>query len=726
MAQLVWRTDSCLPRFTGRSEVKAVHLLELKNAAVVDFNAIAAKMEETSDRALAEMTALGGQVDRRAANVTNLERLVDQIRHRIEVLEIQQAGILVHMATPPSGMTPSNCPISCVGTVSYADGAATSGDNEVQVAIRNPTIEIKVSDSTNQSVYQENDQRNDQEMDDEQSPELREAQVHRVNVLGFKSTVSIGTYSGAFSESLSSFVRQFKDQMRAADAEASETAQVYAFLTFLVGNARDRAEEFLNEKADATVDQLVADLKATFESELTSKLKMAQFNKCRQEHGESIEKYYNRVRVLAAQAFRCEERQTIEKKARDAFLNGLDDTIRYNEILREDRLASQQYAPTVALLEEMRSLKNDWYNSQEGQNNWHNNQDEEKSRRFNGSCFYCGIFGHTARDCQKKKAGFPRVIRTNEEAVMNHQIQQRPAHVNATTTDDLLAQLEVYKQQVEELQRINNELLSEQSNARDVRSLAWPEKENKKMESKSSFMVNSAHFSQIPLTAQIPISINGFRCFALVDTGSTITVASQSFSRRIGVTKLHQASASHAVAIGGNEVQMAGAAFVSFAIGSFNLIHRVHFTENECTPEGPRDYSIVLGNDLLSQLPQFSIDYIRSMFHMGEDVLPIGNRHITCNPEVLDVNVLEESVVSAKNESFISCSMPTTAVVSNAGYLIRSQCLTQKSLLTAPLLVKSKNFRILVTNPTDFAVTLPPGTKAAEAIELCEDEIKSI
>uniref|UniRef100_A0A8R1ECT7 CCHC-type domain-containing protein n=1 Tax=Caenorhabditis japonica TaxID=281687 RepID=A0A8R1ECT7_CAEJA len=374
------------------------------------------------------------------------------------------------------------------------------------------------------------------------------------------------------------------------------------------------AEEFLNEKADATVDQLVADLKATFESELTSKLKMAQFNKCRQENGESIEKYYNRVRVLAAQAFRCEDRQVMEKKARDAFLNGLDDTIRYNvkdkdpksckeafdeairqEILREDRLASQQYAPTVALLEEMRSLKNDWYNSQEGQKNWHNNQDGEKLSRFNGNCFYCGIFGHTARDCQKKKAGFPRVIQTNEEAVMNHQIQQRPAHVNATTTDDLLAQLEVYRQQVEELQRINNELLPEQSNARDVRSLAWPEKENEKMASKSSFMVNSAHFSQIPLTAQIPISVNGFRFFALVDTGSTITVASQSFSRRIGVTKLHQASASHAVALGGNEVQMAGAAFVTFAIRSFNLIHRVHFTEEECTPEGPRDYSIVLG-----------------------------------------------------------------------------------------------------------------------------------
>uniref|UniRef100_A0A8R1DIE1 Uncharacterized protein n=1 Tax=Caenorhabditis japonica TaxID=281687 RepID=A0A8R1DIE1_CAEJA len=172
MTQLVWRTDSCLPRFTGRSEVNAVHLLEMKNAAVVDFNAIAAKMEETSDRALAEMIALGGQIDCRAANVTNLERLVDQIRHRIEVLEEQQAGILVQMASPPSGMTPSNCPIACVGTVSYAEDAEKSGDNEVQVDIRNPTIKVKVSDSTTQSVYQENDQRNYLELDDERKGTL--------------------------------------------------------------------------------------------------------------------------------------------------------------------------------------------------------------------------------------------------------------------------------------------------------------------------------------------------------------------------------------------------------------------------------------------------------------------------------------------------------------------------------------------------------------------------
>uniref|UniRef100_A0A8R1HHH2 Uncharacterized protein n=1 Tax=Caenorhabditis japonica TaxID=281687 RepID=A0A8R1HHH2_CAEJA len=186
--------------------------------------------------------------------------------------------------------------------------------------------------------------------------------------------------------------------------------------------------------------------------------------------------------------------------------------------------------------------------------------------------------------------GLPKVVQTNDEAVRNHQIQQRPAHVKAAVTEDLQAQLEMYRQQVAELQRINEALLSEQQDARDVRSLAWPAKKNQSVEG-------------------------------------------QSFSRRIGVPKLHQASAPHAVGLGGNEVRMAGAAFVTSSIGSQKLVHRVHFSNGECTPEGPRDYNIILGNDLLAQLPRFSIDYNKSIFHMGGENLPIGSRHNTCIPQ---------------------------------------------------------------------------------------------
>uniref|UniRef100_A0A8R1HTJ8 Uncharacterized protein n=1 Tax=Caenorhabditis japonica TaxID=281687 RepID=A0A8R1HTJ8_CAEJA len=87
MAQIIWKLESCLPRFTNQVDLKPAHLLDLKNAAVIDLNSISARMKEAADRVMMEMTALGGQVDRRAASVNNLERAFDQLRQRIIVLE---------------------------------------------------------------------------------------------------------------------------------------------------------------------------------------------------------------------------------------------------------------------------------------------------------------------------------------------------------------------------------------------------------------------------------------------------------------------------------------------------------------------------------------------------------------------------------------------------------------------------------------------------------------
>uniref|UniRef100_A0A8R1HHP3 CCHC-type domain-containing protein n=1 Tax=Caenorhabditis japonica TaxID=281687 RepID=A0A8R1HHP3_CAEJA len=477
MAHLVWRMESCLPRFSSHTDVKPVHLLELKNAAVVDLNAIAARLKEASERATAEMTALAGQANRRSASINNFEHAMDQLRQRISVLEQQQAVMESQLVSSKKGMvSPSTCLSEGGGTCASAGDAATSGGNtEKDVVNTNPTSNEN-NDYTDESVNQDSDQG----INDVQQSADDEVRVPRVNVLGFKSTTPIGTYSGAFSESLTLFVRQFRDQMRAADAEASDAAQVNAFLTFLVGNARDRAEVFLNTNPTANVDQLVADLKAAFENELTGKLKEAQFTRCRQERGESIETYFNRVRLLAAQAFRAENREVIERRARDAFLNGLDDGIRYNvkdkdprtckeafdeairqDILRDDRLASQQYAPTVALLDEMRSLKQEWKNSQNKSNKDRrgrfgnqDNKDKEKRR-----CFHCNNVGHFIRDCRKRLAGEPKAQQPNMEAVRNH--HQRAPQVNAAVTEDLQAQLEVYRQQVAELQRLNGALMAD-------------------------------------------------------------------------------------------------------------------------------------------------------------------------------------------------------------------------------------------------------------------------
>uniref|UniRef100_A0A8R1IK85 Uncharacterized protein n=2 Tax=Caenorhabditis japonica TaxID=281687 RepID=A0A8R1IK85_CAEJA len=81
---------------------------------------------------------------------------------------------------------------------------------------------------------------------------------------------------------------------------------------------------------------------------------------------------------------RSKDAASIERRACEAFLDGLDDAIRYNvkdknpqtcqaafdEALRQDMLkedrdaANSQLAPTIALLDEMRSLNENWRNNQ--------------------------------------------------------------------------------------------------------------------------------------------------------------------------------------------------------------------------------------------------------------------------------------------------------------------------------------------------------------------------
>uniref|UniRef100_A0A8R1IFS1 RNA-directed DNA polymerase n=1 Tax=Caenorhabditis japonica TaxID=281687 RepID=A0A8R1IFS1_CAEJA len=114
--------------------------------------------------------------------------------------------------------------------------------------------------------------------------------------------------------------------------------------------------------------------------------------------------------------------------------------------------ARTQYTPTVALLDEMRSLKQEWKNSQNKSNKDRrdrfgnqDNKDKEKRR-----CFHCNNVGHFIRDCRKRLAGEPKAQQPNMEAVRNH--HQRAPQVNAAVTEDLQAQLEVYRQQVAELQ----------------------------------------------------------------------------------------------------------------------------------------------------------------------------------------------------------------------------------------------------------------------------------
>uniref|UniRef100_A0A8R1EDU9 CCHC-type domain-containing protein n=2 Tax=Caenorhabditis japonica TaxID=281687 RepID=A0A8R1EDU9_CAEJA len=789
MASSSWVSDTCLPRFTGNTTVQSSHLLALKNAVVLDFNSINARMREATSQGQAEMSAIAQQFHQRGNSVKAVEQHVEALRQRIEEIEGELFAKEVTGA-PSVGLrrdyfSPKSSSIRAKAVGEGVSGLAAEGS----ACTRNPTVHVtgdvvrppaSEQCGLNPEVRSEPGTKNtlNNPVDGHQvqlvtsdivrppaseqrgvnpevmgepgtisktSNQVRGNHVPHVNVANFKSSTTINPYSGAFSESLTSFVRQFKDHTLAADASASEEMKRYSFLTFLTGNARDRAEDFMATKAEATVDEIIGDLRLTFENELTGQLREKQFNKCRQGRGEPIEAYYNRVRTLASQAFRAEDRATIEKKTRDAFLDGLEDSIRYNvkdknprtsraafdealrqEILRDDRAAAAQHAPTAAIFEEIRVLNEKWdsqhtqrkNNRRPGPQNKPNNSGFRGKPKFQGECFFCGVSGHMARDCYRKQNALAAM--PNRRAVQNHQ-QSSANHVNAATTDnDLQSQLEMYRQQVAELQRLNTELLAEPGRGRTTSCLSWPAAGNPPAVVTMD-RVNSARLPSAPLTTQIPVRINGFPVFALVDTGSTITVAGRAFATRVGIPSLYQASASHAVGLGGNEVLMAGAAFAKICIGTKSWIHRIHFTTGECTPHGARDYHIILGNDFLSQLPRFFIDYQAETLHVGEEIIPIGKNHVEYTPKVLDIRVSEDTIVPAQSERVLACQEPMSTDMCDTLFLVTSQNLVNRSLLTAPVLINNKNVRILVTNPTDCDIFLAKNTKAAEAVEVFED-----
>uniref|UniRef100_A0A8R1J0A7 Retrotrans_gag domain-containing protein n=2 Tax=Caenorhabditis japonica TaxID=281687 RepID=A0A8R1J0A7_CAEJA len=706
MANPLWTTDTCLPRFTGSATIQSSHLLSLKNAVVMDLDAVNARLKEATSQVQAEMTAVAQQSQQRGGSIKAAEEHVGALRQRIQVIESELAASKAAIE-PAGGRRQGQRSPTCSGISAGAAGPTTPGHtSERSKFVVNPTESIgsdagsnavkppaseqfganpiqKESDPvTNnpvrgrhvQSVMSDVVQppatvqralnpevRSEPGTKSTQSDSVVGHHVPHVNVANFKSNVTINAYSGAFSESLTNFVRQFKDHTMAVDAGASEETKRYSFLTFLAGNARDRAEDFMAGRPEATVDEIIGDLKATFENELTGQLREKQFSKCRQGRGEPIEAYYNRVRALASQAFRAEDRATIEKKTRDAFLDGLEDSIRYNvknknprttraafdealrqEILRDDRAAAQQCLPTAAIFEEIRVLND----------KWDNHHSQQRKPKFQAS--------------QRGTLG----------------------RVRSRTYDELPS---------------------------------WPAAEASSSVA-STDKVNSARLLSAPLTIQIPVRINVFPVFALIDTGSTITVAGRAFATRIGIPSLYQASATHAVGLGGNEVHMEGAAFANICVGSTSLMHRIHFTTGACTPQGARDYHIILGNDFLSQLSRFSIDYQAETLHVGEEVIPIGKQHVAYTPKVLDVLVSEDTVVPAQSEKILACQVPWSTDEGSTSFLVSSQSLVNKSLLTAPALINKKNVRILVTNPSECDIFLAKHTKAAEAFEVFEDE----
>ncbi|EGT36449.1 hypothetical protein CAEBREN_30848 [Caenorhabditis brenneri] len=222
------------------------------------------------------------------------------------------------------------------------------------------------------------------------------------------------------------------------------------------------------------------------------------------------------------------------------------------------------------------------------------------------------------------------------------------------------------------------------------------------------------------ITAQIPIKVNGISFWALVDTGAGFTVASQDICPYIGISRMAQPTVEHAVGLGGNEVNMEGSATVTFEIGSTVLSHKTHFTTGQCCPEGLYSYEFILGNDILSQLPKFHLDYANNCFVIGDEELPLGTtgNDRTIFPSRYDVHVARDTVIPPRSEAFVKCVVPLSQNELDLVLISQSTTLSSSDLVIAPSVFSTKNPILLITNPTNEPKILYANTTAASATDL--------
>jgi hypothetical protein len=126
------------------------------------------------------------------------------------------------------------------------------------------------------------------------------------------------------------------------------------------------------------------------------------------------------------------------------------------------------------------------------------------------------------------------------------------------------------------------------------------------------------NFSEIqprPISATIPISINGNELLALADTGATLTVAPMSLARQLGC-ELQPASL-EAVSASGHKIKIGSSAIVEIRIGEHTLRSPIHFINDELNYK-LNDYRVILGCDLFQQLPPIVFDFKAGQLTFGE------------------------------------------------------------------------------------------------------------
>ncbi|VDK83070.1 unnamed protein product [Cylicostephanus goldi] len=174
----------------------------------------------------------------------------------------------------------------------------------------------------------------------------------------------------------------------------------------------------------------------------------------------------------------------------------------------------------------------------------------------------------------------------------------------------------------------------------------------------------------------------------------------------------------------GIPIKLVGRAGLRFEIGPIQLDHHVYFTDAACIPETADSYNIIMGNDLLSRLPTWTIDYHRRAFHFTGHA---GNLPCSAPPlsqstaTPITVRVAETTVLQPQTETFVTCitdSTPASSIVLSS----QSDNLLDKNIMISPAVLVPGKVQLLATNPSCVAEVLYKGQKIATASPLLEND----
>ncbi|KAL6739426.1 hypothetical protein Aduo_012885 [Ancylostoma duodenale] len=223
--------------------------------------------------------------------------------------------------------------------------------------------------------------------------------------------------------------------------------------------------------------------------------------------------------------------------------------------------------------------------------------------------------------------------------------------------------------------------------------------------------------------AQIPVRVNGIQVLALVDTGAAISITSKATAPLLGVFALADTDITCAVGMAGVPVKIIGCARLRFEIGSLTLHQPVYFTETACVPSEVEAYNIILGNDLLSRLPPWSINYKNRTFYMADQQVHIlcsapGNEEVPSSDPVA-IRVAETTVLTPSAETFVPC-YSEAADDSLLVLTSEPEQLAERSLIVTPAVFNAGATRLLISNPTCKSEVLYKGQQISSAIKITE------